>query len=152
MTTRIVLFLLINFAALGIGGYFTGPGVASDWFQNFNQAPWNPPGWVFGTAWTFIMICFSFFMASLWGAPENKTAITSLFVVQWLLNVGWNVVFFHFRSTEIGLVVISLLTIVVAIFLFAYTKELKAKALLVLPYFIWLLIATSLHTYIVLNN
>ncbi|QLH45180.1 MAG: tryptophan-rich sensory protein [Bacteroidota bacterium] len=24
-------------------------------------SPWTPPGWVFGFAWTLIMVCYSFF-------------------------------------------------------------------------------------------
>ena len=66
MILRIFLFLIINFGGLFIGGLFTGEGVPSDWYQNLNKAPWTPPGWVFGAAWTTIMICFSVYMAILW--------------------------------------------------------------------------------------
>ena len=65
MILRTIIFLLINFAGLFIGGLFTGEGVPSDWYQNLNKAPWTPPGWVFGFAWTTIMICFSLFKC-LW--------------------------------------------------------------------------------------
>ena len=65
MILRILLFLIINFGGLFIGGLFTGEGVPSDWYQNLNKAPWNPPGWVFGAAWTTVMICFSVYMAIL---------------------------------------------------------------------------------------
>ncbi|NBN98947.1 MAG: hypothetical protein EBV19_06865 [Flavobacteriia bacterium] len=47
-TAFILLFLFLNFGALAIGGSFTADGVASDWNQNLNKAPWTPPGWVFG--------------------------------------------------------------------------------------------------------
>ena len=40
-------------------------GPMTDWYINLNQAPWSPPGWVFGAAWTTIMICFSIYMAYL---------------------------------------------------------------------------------------
>ena len=53
---RFLVFLIVNFVALGLGGMFTGSGVVSDWYQQLNQAPWTPPGWVFGAAWTSIMI------------------------------------------------------------------------------------------------
>ncbi|MDG2281196.1 MAG: tryptophan-rich sensory protein, partial [Flavicella sp.] len=52
MIKRILLFLVLNFTALAVGGLFTGTGVSSDWYQNLNQAPWTPPGWVFGFMWT----------------------------------------------------------------------------------------------------
>jgi hypothetical protein len=56
-------FVLLNFLGLYIGGRFTGPGVTSSWYQTLDQAPWTPPGWVFGVAWTTVMIGFSWFMA-----------------------------------------------------------------------------------------
>ncbi|WP_353845300.1 tryptophan-rich sensory protein [Candidatus Brachybacter algidus] len=51
-----------------------------------------------------------------------------------------------------GLILITSLTILIGVFLFGYYKELKAKVFFVLPYFIWLLIATSLNAYILLYN
>jgi benzodiazapine receptor len=44
------------------------------------------------------------------------------------------------------------LTIVVGSFLFSFKNELKTKTLLIVPYFIWLCIATSLNAYILFNN
>lgn len=40
---KIVLFLILNFAALGIGGFLMGEGPMSNWYQSINQAPWTPP-------------------------------------------------------------------------------------------------------------
>ena len=39
MIVRLLVFLLLNFSALGIGGYFTGPGVASQWYKSLQKAP-----------------------------------------------------------------------------------------------------------------
>lgn len=147
MATRVIVFLILNFAALGIGSYFTGPGVDSEWYQGLEKAPWTPPGWVFGAAWTTIMVCFAFYMAHLWGKIENKSFLIALFSFQWLINVAWNPVFFHFQQITFGLIVISTLTLVIGVFLFKYYPTLKAKSILILPYFIWLIIATSLNAY-----
>ena len=62
MVLRIIIFLFINFTGLFLGGLFTQEGVPSDWYQNLNKAPWTPPDWLFGFAWTTIMICFSIFL------------------------------------------------------------------------------------------
>ena len=150
--TRLVIFLIVNFGALALGGLFTGAGVSSDWYQNMNQAPWTPPGWVFGAAWTFIMICFAFFMTYAWEVSKNRSMLLTLFIVQWILNVGWNPVFFYLQEVLIGLIVISALTLLVYYFLFKFSKDLKWKSLLIVPYAIWLAIATSLNAYIYLNN
>lgn len=152
MVLRIILFLLINFAAIGIGSLFTTSGVTSDWYLNLNKAPWTPPGWVFGAAWTTIMICFSIYMAFAWDQVKNRTTLLTLFIIQWILNVGWNPVFFHWRNMSVGLVVISALTLLMGYFLFKYWSVLKNKSLLLLPYCIWLVIATSLNGYALFNN
>ncbi|MGB1316524.1 MAG: TspO/MBR family protein [Chitinophagales bacterium] len=152
MIKKILIFLVINFAALGIGGFFTGPGVSSDWYTNLNQAPWTPPGWFFGAAWTTIMICFSFFMAFLYEKSYFKKEIIVLYIAQWILNTIWNPIFFHFQNVLLGLIVISSLTVIVFTFLIRYRELLKAKTLLILPYAVWLAIATSLNIYILLNN
>jgi len=152
MIKRIILFIVLNFSALAIGGLFTGKGVTSDWYQNLNQAPWTPPGWVFGFMWTFIMICFSFYMAHLIETKIDRKKIIFLFGIQWVLNVVWNPVFFHYRAVLAGLIIISLLTILIAYFLFLYKKELKLKSLFIVPYFVWLVIATSLNAFIAFFN
>jgi benzodiazapine receptor len=152
MIKKILLFLVLNFSALAIGGLFTGKGVPSDWYQNLNKAPWTPPGWVFGAAWTLIMICFAVYMAYLLSTKMNRKKIILLFAIQWVLNVVWNPLFFHYQAVLAGLIAISLLTILVAYFLFNYKKELKTKSLFIAPYLVWLLIATSLNLYIQFYN
>ncbi len=147
----LLLFLFLNFLALGIGGALMGSGPTGDWYQNLKIAPWTPPGWVFGAAWTTIMLCFSFYMADLVGLePNNK--VKGLFALQWVLNVGWNYVFFNQQMVLTGLVWIILLTVLVTYFFMNYYSTLQAKSWLIAPYVIWLCIATSLNAYIWLNN
>jgi len=152
MIYRLLLFLVLNFTALGIGSIFTGKGVPSDWYQNLDKAPWTPPGWVFGAAWTTIMVCFAFYMTFAWEVKASRNLLLGLFIIQWILNVLWNPVFFKYHQVLAGLLIISLLTLLIGYFLFGYISELKYKSLLVLPYFLWLLIATSLNGYIYFRN
>lgn len=152
MIGRIFLFLLINFAALAIGGLATKNGVVSEWYVNLNKAPWTPPGWVFGAAWTFIMIAFSVYLATIWPKVENQKMLLSLFILQWILNVAWNPVFYNLQQTWFGLFLIVSLTILVGLILVKYNTTLKLHSLWLAPYFIWLLIATSLNAYICFKN
>lgn len=147
----IVAFLIINFGALAIGSWLMNNGPQTAWYQNLNQAPWTPPGWFFGVAWSTIMICFSVYMAYLYKTSPN-TKLKILFLIQFVLNVIWNYIFFNQHLITIGLVCIILLTLVIAKFLLDYKAELKAKSILILPYFIWLCIATSLNAYILIYN
>ncbi len=152
MLYRLVLFLVLNFGALAIGSSFTGEGVSSDWYTGLNKAPWTPPGWVFGAAWTAIMVCFSFYMAYLWPVSEQKKRVGGLYLIQWGLNVAWNPTFFYFHQVLGALLVIGALTALIGFMLFFYRPALKGRSLLIAPYFIWLLIATSLNGYIFVMN
>lgn len=152
MIFRLIIFLTINFGALAIGGLFTGKGVPSDWYLNLNKAPWTPPGWMFGVAWTTIMICFSIYMTYVWQEVTNRKILITLFIIQWILNVSWNPTFFYYHNVLFGLIIITGLTLVVGFIFLQYWPEMKYKSALILPYFIWLLIATSLNGYILFKN
>ncbi|HEY3406350.1 MAG TPA: TspO/MBR family protein [Ohtaekwangia sp.] len=146
------IFLVLNFAALGIGSIFTDAGVSSGWYQSLNKAPWTPPGWVFGAAWTTIMICFAVYMMYAWNAVRNRNHLITLYILQWVLNVSWNPIFFRFHDPVPALFIIVALTVLLTWLMLAHWSSLKLKSLLIAPYIIWLLIATSLNAYIVFNN
>ena len=152
MRIRLAVFLVLNFCALAIGGFLMGEGPQSDWYHQLNKAPWTPPGWSFGVAWTVIMLCFSLYLAFLWPLAENRPLLTGLYTLQWLLNVGWNPSFFYFHEALAALAVIVTLTLLVGFFLWFYWPAIKTQSLLLLPYLVWLVIATSLNGYIVLSN
>lgn len=152
MTYKFILFLILNFAALALGGLFTGKGVPSEWYSELNKAPWTPPGYTFGVAWTVIMICFAFFMMYAFKETKSIKLLIGLFTVQWFLNVLWNPTFFYYHNVLIALIVIVALTLLVAFLFFQYLPELKLKSLFILPYLIWLLVATSLNAYVLFKN
>jgi translocator protein len=152
MTKKVILFLVLNFTALWLGSIFTSAGVTSDWYQNLLKAPWTPPGWVFGAAWSTIMIFYAFYMAQLVAKKKPLQPIIFLYGLQWILNISWNPIFFYLKQTSIGLFTILSLTLVVGLFFFKYLKLLGTGTLLIAPYFIWLLLASSLNLYIVLYN
>ena len=178
MVKRLLIFGILNFGGLAIGAYFTDPGVASEWYQNMQQAPWTPPGWVFGAAWTTIMICFTIYLALLWEELENqgpstnqapshkssdeirmnsiraknKSQLIYLFISALILNVVWNFIFFYLHQVGIAAAVIAALTCIVFFFGFRYWDQMKIKTLLLAPYAIWMCIATSLNVYALVMN
>jgi tryptophan-rich sensory protein len=148
-TLPTLTFFLLNFAALAVGGLFTGSGVSSEWYENLNKAPWTPPGWVFGAAWTLIMVCFAFYMGQLWvNAAKHKGLLLRTYGIQWVLNVAWNPVFFYFQKVDIGLLVIVGLLLSVLLITIKFSRIQKSWTLAIVPYVLWLLVATSLNAYI----
>lgn len=148
----VIVFLIINFGGLYIGNILMNNGPMSEWYINLNQAPWTPPGWVFGFAWTSIMICFSIYLAYLF-EWQSSTFLWLLYGLQVLLNVSWNYVFFNQHMTILGLIVIVSLLIVILYYFLTFTAEsLQKMRFLLLPYIIWLCIAISLNLYVVIHN
>ncbi len=151
---RLLLFLVLNFAALGLGGILIGNPGTNDWYQSLDKAPWTPPGWVFGAAWTTIMVTFSIFLwkAGGLGSFSELKVFYLLFGVQWLLNVIWNPVFFRWHLMGLGMIVIVSLTLLVGWFTWWGFRKTGGWGVLMLPYLVWLLIATSLNGYAWLRN
>jgi tryptophan-rich sensory protein len=126
-------------------------GATSDWYLNLNKAPWTPAGWVFGAAWTSVMLFFSVYMTFLYQNLKTQKVIL-LYSLHLLFNISWNFIFMNKHMIILGLIDITLLTILMFYFLIAYNKILNNMRFFVLPYCIWLLIATSLNLFIVINN
>lgn len=152
---QLVVYLVLNFGALGIGSLFMGGAVSGDWYQTLDKAPWTPPGWVFGAAWFTVMLTFSVFMAlmtekkSFWnlGSP-----IVALFWMQWILNILWNLIFFNLHWVGFGLIeIVMLFVIVIGLFIIGLRNK-GLKSLWIAPYLIWLSIAISLNGYIYFMN
>jgi tryptophan-rich sensory protein len=146
-----ILFLIINFSGLAIGSWLMDNGPMADWYTNLNQAPWTPPGWVFGVAWTLIMICFSIYLGKLF-SEENTEKVKVIFLIQFILNVSWNYIFFNQQLVLLGLIGILLLTAVLFIYFFKFSKKVGNYKYLLLPYMTWICIATSLNLYILVHN
>ena len=152
MAGKLILFFLLNFGALALGSFLMNNGPNSDWYLNLNKAPWTPPGWVFGFAWSTIMLFFTLYMAFSLKLTEDRNLLIYLFVIQWILNVAWSPLFFRYQVVLTALIVIILLTIVVGWFLFSQYKSMGIKSLFILPYFIWLFVAISLNAYVLVKN
>ncbi|QNM85825.1 tryptophan-rich sensory protein [Polaribacter pectinis] len=146
-----ILFLIINFGGLAIGNWLMENGPMTDWYINLNKAPWTPPGWVFGVAWTLIMICFSIYLGKLF-SEENSKKMKLFFLLQFILNVSWNYIFFNQNLVLFGLITITLLTSLLFYYFFNLSNKVKYYKYLLLPYKIWLCIATSLNLYILIHN
>lgn len=150
---NLILFLVINFAALGIGSWLAGSPVDNEWYNSVDKAPWTPPGWVFGAAWFSIMLLFSVFLWNMRAKIDaaKQMLFYGIFALQFVLNVAWNPIFFRWHYVLPALIVIALLWALITGYLVWGFRKGGWNGLLVLPYFIWMGIATSLNAYILVK-
>ena len=146
-----IFFLFINFGGLALGSWLIGPGATSSWYIELNKAPWTPPGWVFGAAWTTIMLFFSIYLTQIFSYHSTKK-LKIVFTIQVFLNIIWNYIFFNQHLISLGLISIVLLTGILFYMFFAFKTRHKFTKFLLLPYMVWLVIASSLNAYILIYN
>jgi tryptophan-rich sensory protein len=141
------LFLILNFGALALGSWLMGTNpINNEWYAQLNKAPWTPPGWVFGVAWTSIMLLFTIYLTIQEKEKLSNNRFIVLFSLQFLSNVLWNPIFFHLHWTFLGMIIIFSLFVSLVLILY-YFKSSIWKSLFLLPYLIWLTVAFSLNAY-----
>ena len=116
------------------------------WYQGLIKSDLNPPGYVFGIVWP---ILYLFMGITAW---RNIDTIKIDFYIQLFLNAIWSWLFFSFQLPLIALFDIWLLIFINIKILFIVSKQDKIGAILYTPYILWLLFASYLNVFIVLNN
>ena len=129
-----------------LGGLASTNSAADPWYLSLDKSELNPPGYVFGIVWPILYL--------LMGITAWRTfyTIKKLFYVQLFFNAIWSWLFFSFHLPLISLIDIWLLIFINIRILFMVLKEDKLAAFLYTPYIVWLLFASYLNLFIVLNN
>ena len=144
-----LILLFCNVIYLYIGGLSTRPGVQSEWYQTLSQAPWTPPGFVFGLAWSIIAITFAVFGAKTWQDPE----LMYVYFISWMPNISWNIIFFEYHQIHFALATIVVLSGMIGSMIYTSRKKYNwTTTVWLIPYFTWLIVATSLNLWISIKN
>lgn len=144
----------VVFLSAFIGNYFTFPEITS-WYVTLTKPLWTPPNWVFGPVWTtlFILMAISLFLVWRQGLERKEVKYAILiFAVQLILNMMWSIVFFGMHSLLGGFAVILILWIAILCNIFAFYIISKPAGLLLIPYIVWVSIASYLNYSVYLLN
>jgi benzodiazapine receptor len=150
----LVVSLTLVFAVAAVGGASSARGLR-DWYDDLDKAPWNPPGWVFGPAWTilYILMAVGAWLVARSGLDQRSVQVAlAVYLVQLGLNLGWSLLFFGARAPGWALLDIVVLDVLVAVTIVAFSRVDTTAGWLLAPYLAWILYATSLNVWIVLRN
>ena len=127
-------------------GWLSGSGYGNPWFDALAKPWFMPPGWVFPIVWTTLYVLMGVSLAQLIGTtgPRRRAAII-LFAVQLALNYLWSPTFFGAHAIEGGLAIILLLDAALLATIALVSKVRRAAAWLLVPYAVWLTLATALN-------
>jgi benzodiazapine receptor len=151
---RLIISLLIVFVAGGIGTLFTLSQIPT-WYSALSKPAWAPPNWIFGPVWTSLYVLIGIALFLVWREGINKKEVKLaliIFAVQLILNILWSVVFFGLNSLLGGLIVIILLWIAILTNIIAFYRVSKPAGLLLIPYIIWVSIASYLNYSVYILN
>ncbi len=141
------IYALACLAVFSFGGLFR-PG---EWYASLNRAPWSPPDISFLIAWTLLYICIA--IAGFRIAQSGARWLIKLWWLQLAINCIWSWIFFGQHWTTLGLLDITILSVLVGwIIVQCWRSNIKSAAYLFMPYLAWLILATSLNAYVVLYN
>jgi tryptophan-rich sensory protein len=136
-----------------IGSLATFQNIAG-WYLALNKPFFTPPNWVFGPVWItlYLLMGIAFFMVWNKGLNKKTKPALQIFGIQLGLNTLWSIVFFGFQSMLGGLVTIVLLWLAIAWTIAKFWKISRPAGWLLVPYIVWVTIATALNAAVWLLN
>ena len=143
--SRFLIFPLV-FLALVLGGLASSNTSTDVWYQSLNKSDLNPPGFVFGIVWPILYILMSI------SAYRTFSETGRIFFIQLVFNTAWSWMFFAFHMPFLALLNIWMLIYWNTSLAFKMIKIDKLSAILYSPYVIWLIFASYLNLFIVINN
>ncbi len=138
----IPLFVIITASA---ASYFAETG--RSWYKTINLPDWTPSGSVMVLAWTIIFILSSLSLLILWNkhsSEKNFGVIIALFILNALLIVGWNILFFSHQQIGLAFFQAMLLVANLILLIFLIWRLSPLAAYLLVPYSLYVLFSTVL--------
>jgi tryptophan-rich sensory protein len=162
-TGRALLMLLVFLAisaAVAAFGSLSSISNVDGWYETAEKVFWNPPNWVFGPVWTLLYTLMSIAAWLVWlrrTGPGARSALWT-YVVQLVLNALWTPVFFAAypligpAALWIALAIIVALDVAILLTMLRFWPLSRAAAWLLVPYWVWVLYATTLNAGLAVLN
>jgi translocator protein len=142
----LIVFLVICFAAAGIGGAVTTPKIAT-WYMALAKPSWNPPNWIFGPVWSTLYFCMAVAAWLVWreGGFHQARIPLALFAVQLILNVLWSYIFFGLEKPGLAFAEVMVLWLGIAATMVMFWLRSTVAGILFIPYLAWVSFASLLN-------
>lgn len=161
----VLVAMIVAVALVSFLGSLASTSNVDGWYQDAEKVSWNPPGSVFGPAWGVLYAANAAVGFLLWragycgaGTPNTSRPALTVFGVQLGLNLMWTPTFFAGYpiigepAWWAGLVVITALIVAVAWLMVLARRRSLTATILLIPYLLWLLFASTLNIGIIALN
>ena len=150
----LLAFLAISFGVAALGT-LTTVSTVDGWYAATEKAPWSPPNFLFGPVWTLL---YTLIAVSGWLVWREIKRVPPIFIVQLVLNALWTPVFFGAYpligtpALWIALAIIVAIDVTVLLTMLRFWKISRLAAWLLVPYWAWVLFATTLNAAVAVLN
>lgn len=124
------------------------------WYDSLTKPFLTPPAWVFTPIWILLYATLLVALIIYAITINNKKKIKGyiLFVTQMIFNLLWSPIFFMLHNVDLALVIVVLMVIFVFFTIKEFFRVSGLAAILLVPYFCWILFAAYLNfQFLVLN-
>lgn len=131
----------------GLSARVAGSTEENGWYQTLVLPALQPPGPVFGIAWSILYTTIAISAAIVWGHKRNpgRGLALGLFALGFVINLAWSPVFFRLHLILPAMAIIAVMLIVAVATTFAFARVSRVAAWLMLPYLVWLGFALALN-------
>lgn len=143
---KLVISLIITVGLGSLGGIFTISEIPN-WYAGLQKPSFNPPNWLFGPVWTLLYTLMGISVYLIWKQPVSTERNTGLilFVVQFVLNFCWSIIFFKQHQLGWALVEIMIMWVFILLTIIWFGKISSTASWLLVPYISWVSFAALLN-------
>lgn len=125
-----------------------------DFYRNLKKPSWNPPGWLFGLAWSILYPLMGLASWLLWkqGGFKKQKCTLGIYILQLIINLLWPYFFFGLHNIKLALVDIVALDVLLIGCIISFNAVNQLASTLFKPYFAWVSFATVLNYAILSMN
>lgn len=148
---KLLTALLLCLSAGVIGSVATSPAISS-WYALLEKPDLTPPTWLFAPVWLVLYTLMGISLYRIWSIDRKSrhhhalhTYAVYLFYIHLALNAYWSVVFFGLKDVLSALIIIVLLEMAIGILVMWFYRYDRVAGILMIPYFVWMLLASYLN-------
>jgi tryptophan-rich sensory protein len=148
-----IISLAIPLVVGALAGVLSGGGMQS--FEQMNQPPLSPPGWLFPIVWSALYLLMGYASYRVYVSDGDKTQKRNaliLYGIQLFLNFLWPLVFFGLGWYLTAFWLLLLLWIAIFLTIRAFSAIDEQAGDLLLPYILWVSFAGYLNLGVYLLN
>ena len=150
---ELIISLVIPLAVGVVSGFLNKDSMKD--FENLNQPPLSPPGWLFPVVWTVLYILMgiaSYLVYTSYATKLQKKNALTVYGVQLFFNFVWSFLFFKFSLYSFSFVWILILWALIILTAVMFYKISKPAAYLMIPYLLWVTFAAYLNLGVAILN